>query len=119
MAKHLELMSGTYETLKHTVASAAKVAGDDITLNQAFGFFLVDGAVGDEVAIVVKADTVKAAKQAALAINEGDAVYFDTVANEVDKTNTNTLCGYCVKPALAADTHVYIAFDGFASFLKA
>lgn len=48
-------------------------------------------------------------KQASLAINFGDEVWWDTSALEVDKTNTNANLGFCIKAALAADTVVRVA----------
>lgn len=49
------------------------------------------------------------AKQASLAINFGDEVWWDTSALEVDKTNTNANLGFCLESALAADTTVRVA----------
>lgn len=45
-------------------------------------------------------------KQAALAIDLGDEVYYDTTADEIDKTVTNQPCGICTKDALTGDTNV-------------
>lgn len=51
---------------------------------------------------------VELKKEAALAINQGDKVYYDTAAKEIDKTNTNVFAGYCFESALAAATTVKI-----------
>jgi predicted RecA/RadA family phage recombinase len=119
MAKFLELYSADYVDLKDTVAGAAVDAGDYVNVGGVHGFYLVDGAIGDEIAIVIEAPIVKATKEAALAINAGDVVYYDTAADEIDKTDTNVLVGYAVRDALAADTHVFIRWDGLAAQLKA
>lgn len=119
MAKHLELFGSEYETVQDTVAGSAVDAGDYVNVGGIHGFYLVDGAIGDEVAIVVKANKVKADKQASLAIDSGDVVYYDTSGDEVDKTDTNVLCGYAIEDAAAASSYVYIAWDGFAAHLKA
>ena len=47
-------------------------------------------------------------KQASLAINAGEEVWWDTSASEVDKTNSNVNLGFCVESALAADTTVRV-----------
>jgi predicted RecA/RadA family phage recombinase len=119
MAKHLELFSAEYKALKDTVAGSAVSAGDYVNVGGVHGFYLVDGAIGDEITVVIEAEMVKAEKQASLAINAGDLVYYDSAADEVDKTDTNVLCGYAVRDALAADTHVYIRWNGLAAHLKA
>jgi len=48
-------------------------------------------------------------KQAALAINAGDEVWWDTGADEIDTTNTNVNAGYCMEDAAASDSTVRIA----------
>lgn len=48
-------------------------------------------------------------KEASLAINFMDAVYWDNTAGKVTKTVTgNTPCGHCVEKALAADATVVV-----------
>jgi len=118
MAQFLELKSANYESIEVVIAGAAVVKGDYATYNDINGFYISDGAIGDTVILITKAEKVKAVKQAALAINNGDAVYYDSAADEVDKTNTNDLVGFCIKSALAGDTHVMINFNGYAKFLK-
>ena len=48
-------------------------------------------------------------KQSGLVITEGDEVFWDTGASEIDKTNTNVNAGYCVRPAAAGDSTVRIS----------
>ena len=50
-------------------------------------------------------------KEAGLAINVGDEVFWDTGADEVDKTNTNVTLGYCVRAAVAGDTVVRVTLQ--------
>ena len=53
-------------------------------------------------------------KTSGLAINMGDAVYWDDGASEVNKTVAgNTACGHCVKSAGASDTTVDIFLRGY------
>lgn len=46
------------------------------------------------------------AKTAALAIAQGDKVYWNTGTKLITKTNTDIPLGYCTKAALAADAKV-------------
>lgn len=48
------------------------------------------------------------AKEAPLVIDEGDLVYWDTTADEADKTNTNEKLGVCVADAASSDTTVQV-----------
>lgn len=50
-------------------------------------------------------------KQAGLAINVGDEVWWDTTAEEIDKTNTNVNAGFCVRAAVAGDATVRISLQ--------
>lgn len=119
MAKELEVMAKDYEEIRYTPSGSALLAGVLVNTGNAYGFPVADIADGEEGILVVRCQNVKVAKEAALAVSNGDALYFDTTAREADKTNTNVLVGFANKPALAADTHVYMNFDGRAAFLKA
>lgn len=119
MAQELELYSSDYDEIRVVVAGAAVVKGEFDTYNDTNGFYgFAAGAIGAEMALVVKASKVLVKKEAPLVINVGDEVYFDATAREADKTNTNVLIGSCAKAALSADTHVLVNFDGNAAFLK-
>jgi len=107
-----------YKEIQHEIAGAAVVAGEFDVVNDVNGFHLAIAAVGDESTLIVQAEKVKCPKQASLAINEGDVVYWDNTAKEIDKTNSNILAGFCVRRAAQADTHVVIDFDGRSAFLK-
>lgn len=117
--RYFENLSPHYEEALAT-AAAANASADLVTINDINVFpLLVDIANGDEYAAVVKSQKVKAKKNESLAINVGDALYFDTTAKEITKTNTNVLVGFANKPALSADTHVYMRYDGTLAFAKA
>lgn len=119
MAKEIELYSSDYKALEVEVAGAAVDAGDYVAVGEVHGFYLVDAEVGDEATVVIEAEMVKCDKQASLAIDAGDVVYYDTTANEIDKTNTNELVGYAVRDAAAGDASVYVRWNGLAAHLKA
>ena len=46
-----------------------------------------------------------------LAITQGDQLYWDTVNDEVDKTNTNVPCGKAYASALLAGTEVQVILN--------
>ena len=46
-----------------------------------------------------------------LAITQGDQLYWDTVNDEVDKTNTNIPCGKAYASALQAATEVQVILN--------
>jgi len=119
MAKELELLSGVYSEMRHTPSGAAVSAGVLTLQGAAYGFPIADIPDGDEGVLVLKAENVRVAKEASLAIAAGDLVYFDTSAREADKTSTNKLIGTAIKPAALADTHVRINFDGTLAALRA
>jgi len=53
----------------------------------------------------------RCAKEAPLVIALGDAVYWDAVNDNVDKTDTNSFMGTCVEAAASADTTVLVRLD--------
>ena len=46
-----------------------------------------------------------------LAITQGDKLYWDTVNDEVDKTNTNVPCGKAYNSALLAGTEIQVLLN--------
>ena len=46
-----------------------------------------------------------------LAITQGDQLYWDTVNDEVDKTNTNVPCGKAYNSALLAGTEIQVLLN--------
>lgn len=116
MAQEIELRCSNYEETEVVISGAAVEKGDFAIYNNVCGFYLQDGAIGDTVILITKAENVLITKEAPLAINAGDAVYFDTSARNCDKTDTNHLCGYCRRAAASADVIVSVNFDGHAYF---
>ena len=89
------------------VAGANIAAGDVVAFAWGCGVAVADIANGASGSLSVSG-VFRLPKEAALAISQGDIVYWDDAANEVDKTNTNNKLGYAFKAALAADTHVEV-----------
>jgi predicted RecA/RadA family phage recombinase len=50
-------------------------------------------------------------KDGALAITQGDQLYWDTVNDECDKTNTNVPCGKAYATAAVADAEVQVILN--------
>ena len=117
MAKKFELLSGDYVNIVHDDAGAV-VAGEFKTIGEVNAFALVDGLAAEPVVYITKG-RAKAEKNGALAVNAGDALYWNAGNGNVDKTGTGVLVGYAKEDAATADTHVVMNFDGQAAFLKA
>jgi predicted RecA/RadA family phage recombinase len=91
-------------------------AGSDITMGTVIEFAdmigvaladIANGATG-ELAIT---EVWELAKDDNLAISQGDQLYWDTVNDEVDKTNTNVPCGKAYAAALQAATTVKVLLN--------
>ena len=65
---------------------------------------IANGAVGE----LLLSGVVELTKEAPLVINQGDKVYYDTTAKNVDKTNTNVFIGYAFEAAVSAATTVKV-----------
>lgn len=93
------------------VAGGTVTAGTMSVVNGMLVYNLSGGESGDTIKAIweTHSNGLELPKQAALAINVGDEVWWDTGAGEIDKTNTNVNAGWCVRPALAADSVVRIA----------
>ncbi|MCK5609602.1 DUF2190 family protein [Candidatus Pacearchaeota archaeon] len=88
-------------------------------LTDVVGFYLNDGAIGDEMAVITKAEKVEVIKNAGEAWVPGDTLYWDDSASNVTVTLTsNTMIGYVQKAAESADVLGMIVFDGHLQFLK-
>jgi predicted RecA/RadA family phage recombinase len=74
----------------------------------------VASAEGD-IAIVATSGVFEVTKEAPLVIGQGDALYFDASAGEVDKTNTNTPIGFAFAAAGSADTVVQVLLKPWAA----
>jgi predicted RecA/RadA family phage recombinase len=93
-------------TCKHT-HNAATNPGDIIVYNGSV-LIAVDVAAANVENVYIYKGRVTLPKEAALAINFGDKVYWVADTN-VNKTSAgNTECGFCVEDAAAADTTVTI-----------
>jgi len=118
MAKEFDLRSKDYDAVEYTLA-AAVTAGDFITVSGTYGFCLIDGAIADVIAVITKASLVYAAKLAGTAWAVGDPLYWDPAVSTVTPVaGALSVIGYAARAAAAADTNGYMAFDGFAAFVK-
>lgn len=109
MAKgYIRSGSEEIQTLKATIATA--YTANDLLLNNGLVLLAMnDSAISTEAVYAYAAPKVQVPKEAALAINPGDLVYWVNANNNVNKTSAgNTKCGICVSAALAADTTVLI-----------
>ncbi len=110
-----------YDDLWDVVISGAAVTAETAAVIQdVFGFYLTDGAIGDEVAFVYRCRQVLATKKTGTgeAILRGDRVYYYPADDAISSTATGTagtdyyFCGWAKKSALATDSTVLINFDG-------
>lgn len=93
-------------TVKYTHNAALEV-GDVIVVNDSV-VSAVNKTDADVENVFVYSGKMTMPKQAALAISLFDKVYWDAANGVITKTNTDTLCGYCVEAAAAADDTVVI-----------
>lgn len=93
-----------------TSAPYARTSGQGVLVAELFGVAVEDSLIATPV--TASLDGVHAiTKQAALAINQGDAVYWDDAAREVDTTNTNVPIGFAFNAALAGDATVDVLLN--------
>lgn len=98
-------------TMPYTNTGAAIIAKDTVV---AFG-----GMIGITLGAIAVGATGELAisevwtlpKDNNLAITQGDQLYWDTVNDEVDKTNTNVPCGKAYNSALLAGTEVNVILN--------
>lgn len=88
-------------------AVAAIDAGDVVSLTSRIGIAGCDIPAGGVGAVAVEG-VFEIAKAANLAIAVGDAVYYDTTNDCINKTNTNVPAGWAVADASASDTVVRV-----------
>jgi len=72
------------------------------------GIAMSSGVSGDSIIALIGGGPVELDKEAPLVITSGDIVYYDTTADEVDKTATNVGCGVAVEDAASAATRVVV-----------
>lgn len=101
--------------ISHTPA-ADIASGDVVVIGSLVGIATGDITSGKEGEVALTG-VYEVAKEAALAVAQGDTVYWDDAADEADKTNTNTEMGTAVAAAAGADTTVLVLLkQGPASF---
>lgn len=94
-------------TIKYAHGSA--VTAGDIIVNNGTVLIAINTALAAADNAYIYMGKIEMPKEASLAINQHDDVYWDATAGKVTKTQIgNTPCGYCVEKALAADTVVVI-----------
>jgi predicted RecA/RadA family phage recombinase len=111
MSKFFDLQSSEYLDAIVNITSGDVDAGALVEGADVVGFAFTDILDETEGTIIVKANKVVATKEAALAINALDVLYYH--ATGLNKTAASGIrVGFAIKAALAADTTVEMAFDG-------
>lgn len=117
--KKFDVRVGDYSE-SPVVLSGTVAAGDFATLNEENGFYFEGGVSGDTVTFVTKARKVAVEKAGSQAWVVGEAVYWDSGAENVTNVaSTNVLIGFVVEAAASAATEGIISFDGSLAFAKA
>jgi predicted RecA/RadA family phage recombinase len=91
-----------------TVTAPAAVASGGVVLVGAITGVAVNAAANGAQVVIATRGVFSLAKQASLAVAQGDTVYWDNAAAEVDKTNTNRPLGVAVKAAASGDATVMV-----------
>lgn len=86
-------------------------SGDPVEVNDLVGVALGDIADGESGNLDLEG-VWELPKEAGLAVNQGDQLYFDAAAGEFDKTNTNTPAGKAFADAANAATVVWVKLNG-------
>lgn len=82
-------------------------AGDPVEVADIVGVAAGDIADGESGQLFIE-EVFTLTKEAPLVISQGDIVYYDSAAGEIDKTNTNTLAGKAFADAASAATTVQV-----------
>ena len=91
-----------------TVTAGANITtGDVISLATRVGVALDTVKSGANLSVSVTG-VYEIDKTASLAIDQGDAVYFNTTSKKITKTNTDVPAGWAVADAAAADGSVLV-----------
>ncbi|SDP69665.1 DUF2190 family protein [Desulforhopalus singaporensis] len=90
--------------------SADVAAGDVVEVGTLIGVALGDIADGAEGEVAI-AEVWTLPKEAPLVISQGDQVYWDDTAGEIDKTDTNTAAGKAFADAASAATTVKVLLN--------
>lgn len=86
---------------------SAVVSGQPVAVGDMVGVAAVDIADGESGELYLE-EVWELPKEAPLVIDQGDTVYFDPSAGEIDKTNTNTPAGKAFADAASAATTVLV-----------
>lgn len=98
-------------TIDFTNSGSTKIAaGDVVSLGSRIAVAGTDIAVGATGSVAV-CGVFAIPKTASLAIEQGDAVYFNTSSKAITKTNTDVPAGWAIAAAAAADTEVLLKID--------
>lgn len=104
-----KLRSASHELKTLDYAHSSALAAGDLLLLNGQVTVAFNASAANEVNAFVYEGLVSIPKEASLAINPGDKVYWVAANSNVNKTASgNTACGLCVSAALAADTEVLI-----------
>lgn len=96
------------KTMPYTNSTGTDIAsGDVVVVNDMIGIALGDIADGESGSLAL-GQVWTLDKEADLAISQGETVYWDATAGEIDKTDTNDLAGKCFKDAAGTDTTVEV-----------
>jgi len=94
-----------------TNATSADVAsGDVVVVGDIIGVAAGDIADGAEGILFIE-EVWLLPKAAPLVISQGDKVYFDATAGNVNKTDTDALAGVCFEGAVSAATTVKVKIN--------
>lgn len=109
-----------YDELWDIVVAAAVTSGQAAVIQDVFGFYLYNGAVGDEVTFIYRCRQVQADKVTGTGeeISAGEEVYFVIAQNAVSANPAGVIgtdyyfCGIAKKDASASEETVLINFWG-------
>jgi hypothetical protein len=94
-------------------------AGELLTKNSVYGFPLVTVSAGAKMALVVVCSKVKAKKAEDVAIEAGEAVFYDSSKEEVTTVaDDNIFIGFAIENAGATDEYGYVFFDGTRAYTR-
>ena len=85
-------------------------SGDVVEVADVVGVALGDIAIAGEGELAI-AEVFEVPKEAPLVIAQGDQVYWDATAGEMDKTDSNTPAGKCFEGAVSAATTVKVKLN--------
>jgi len=112
MAKNIDLRSIAYTPMVYTSVGAV-VAGAYVAENDINGFTLADIGAGGTGVLVMKADQVKCAKDATVAVAAGEKAYWNVAAANITNVALGSvLVGHFVRDDVSAATEALIEWDG-------